>query len=176
MDESYWLKLLQILSGVATPIMVAVLGIFLVRHIEGIKAETTKQSAFHVRWADEFFEACQSFLRALEREIAILTFLMGRGDKNDNEGIELQHEQGKLHLLAYEQKLRIRRLSVFSPIHANKVSELSDSCFSSVHNAMSGGKVHSDPIFQVINEFNRYARLAHAEMLALDRAKPEKPA
>lgn len=52
-----------------TPIIVTVLGVVIVRRIEGIKADATKRSAFHVRWADEFFDACQQFLRALEHEI-----------------------------------------------------------------------------------------------------------
>ena len=115
MDKDFLLKVAQILAMLLTPIAVTVLGMMLVRRIEGIKAEATKRSALHVRWADEFFDACQQFLRALEREIAILTFLTHRQDRNDEGGIKMQRDQGKIHSLAYELRLRIRRCAGLAP-------------------------------------------------------------
>ena len=65
MDWDISLKVAQILAPFLTSIMVTVLGVVIVRRIEGIKAEATKRSAFEARWADEFFDACQQFERAL---------------------------------------------------------------------------------------------------------------
>jgi hypothetical protein len=48
MDTDFWLKVTQILAGLVTPIIVTVLGVVLVRRIEGIKADAAKHSAFHV--------------------------------------------------------------------------------------------------------------------------------
>jgi hypothetical protein len=50
-----WLEIERIISGLATPIVVAILGVMLLRRIESVKAGITRQSTFHVRWADEFF-------------------------------------------------------------------------------------------------------------------------
>ncbi|MDQ2839695.1 MAG: hypothetical protein M3Y72_01375 [Acidobacteriota bacterium] len=171
MDQNFWLKLVQTLSGIATPIIVAVLGVLLLRRTEGVKAQAAKQSAFHVRWADEFFDSCQQFLRALEREIAILTFLTGRENNSDEEGIKMQHEQGEIHLLAYELQLRIKRCGVFAPETGDTVSELSEKCFSLVNKMVAERMGPLEPIFQGLNDFNKRARQAHAEMLALDTAK-----
>ncbi len=75
MSGNIWLEIGRIISGLATPIVVAILGVMLLRRIESVKAGITRQSAFHVRWANEFFEACQNFLQCLKRETAILLYL-----------------------------------------------------------------------------------------------------
>jgi hypothetical protein len=171
MDSDFWLKVTQIVAGLAPPIIVTVLGVVLVRRIEGIKADTTKQSAFHVRWADEFFDACQQFLRALEREIMILTYLTHREEKNDERGMKMQRDQSETHFLAYELRLRIRRCAVFSPEHRDQVSKLAEESFSLVNKLVADRGGNLEPVFQKLNEFNQCARQAHAEILALDRAK-----
>ncbi len=115
MDQDFWLKVTQIVAGLATPIIVTILGVVLVRRIESIKAEATKQSAFHVRWADEFFDACQQFLRALKHEMAIFLVLTGREEKNDDYGMKMQLDQTETHFLAFELQLRIQRCAAFAP-------------------------------------------------------------
>ncbi|MDR3537824.1 MAG: hypothetical protein P4L71_15105 [Acetobacteraceae bacterium] len=169
MDRDFLLKIAQILATLLTPIIVTVLGVVIVRRIEGIKAEATKRSAFHVRWADEFFDACQQFLRALEREIAILTFLTHRADRNDEDGMKMQRDQGEVHFLAYELQLRIRRCAGFAPQNQDRISKLAKGSFSLVNNLVADRQGNLDPIFQILNDFNNCARQAHAEILALDR-------
>lgn len=171
MDTDFWLKVTQIAAGLTTPIIVTALGVVLVRRIEGIKADTTKQSAFHVRWADEFFDACQQFLRALEREAVILIHLTHREEKNDERGMKMQNEQTEIHFLAYELQLRIRRCAVFAPNHREEISKLAEDSFSLVNRLVASREGNLEPIFQKLNEFNQCARQTHAEILALDRAK-----
>jgi hypothetical protein len=130
MDQDFWLKVTQIVAGLATPIMVTVLGVMLVRRIEGIKAEAAKQSAFHVRWADEFFDACQQFLRALEHEMAILAALTSREKKNDDRGMKMQRDQSETHFLAFELQLRIQRCAAFAPQYGDRASKLAEESFS----------------------------------------------
>jgi hypothetical protein len=171
MDQDFWLKVTQIVAGLATPIVVTVLGVMLVRRIEGIKAEATKQSAFHVRWADEFFDACQQFLRALEHEMAILVALTGREEKNDDDGMKMQCDQRKTHFLAFELQLRIQRCAAFAPQYGDRASKLADDSFSLVNRLVADKEGRREPIFQKLYEFNQYARQAHAEILALSHAK-----
>ena len=171
MDTDFWLKVTQIVAGLTTPIIVTALGVVLVRRIEGIKADTTKQSAFHVRWADEFFDACQQFLRALEHEAVILIYLSHTGEKNNERGTKRQEEQGEIHFLVYELQLRIRRCAVFAPNHRDEISKLAEDLFFLVNKLVASRKGNLEPIFQKLNEFNRCARQTHAEILALDRSK-----
>lgn len=171
MNTDFWLKVAQIVAGLTTPIIVTVLGVVLVRRIEGIKADTTKQSAFHVRWADEFFDACQQFLRALERETVILIYLTHIEEKGGEVGMKMQHEQTEVHFLAYELQLRIRRCAVFAPNHRDQISKLAEDSFSLVNKVVASREGKLEPIFQKLNEFNQCARQTHAEILALGRTR-----
>ncbi|MGH8354087.1 MAG: hypothetical protein ACRERY_11275 [Pseudomonas sp.] len=63
----FWLEIGKLAASIATPIVVAILGILLLRRIEGVKAAVAKQSEFHKKWAEQFFECCQEFMKALER-------------------------------------------------------------------------------------------------------------
>jgi hypothetical protein len=134
-------------SGACDPNHGAVLGVMLVRRIEGIKAEATKQSAFHVRWADEFFDACQQFLRALEHEMAILVALTGREEKNDDDGMKMQCDQSETHFLAFELQLRIQRCAAFAPQYGDRASKLADESFSLV-NKLVARKVGESRFFK----------------------------
>ena len=174
MDRDLLLKFMQPLTGFLTPIIVTVLGVVIVRRIESIKAETAKRSAFHVRWADEFFDACQQLLRALEREIAILTFLTHRADRNDEDGMKMQRDQGEIHFLAYELQLRVRRCAGFAPQNQDRLSKLAEDSFSLVNQLVADRQGNLDPIFQKLNEFNNCARKTHAEILALDRVEHQR--
>lgn len=167
MDIDLMLKIAQLSVSLLTPIITTVLGIVIVRYIEGIKVEAIKRSAFHVRWADEFFDACQQFLRALEHEIAILTFLTHRADRNDEDGIKMQRDQGEIHFQAYELQLRIRRCAGFAPQNSENLSKIAEESFSLVNKLVTDRRGDLDPVFQKLNEFNNCARRAHAEILAL---------
>jgi len=159
--------------GLAGPIIAILLTVALVRRAEGTKAEVAKQSAFHIRWADEFFDACQKFLCALEQEIAILVFLTHREEKNDERGMKMQLDQGEIHLLAYELTLRIKRCVGFAPQNRENIIRLVDDLFSGVNQLIGNEPSDLVPIFEKIYEFNNCARRAHAEILALGRSNPK---
>ncbi len=171
MSGNIWLEIERIISGLATPIVVAILGVMLLRRIESVKAGITRQSTFHVRWADEFFEACQTFLQCLERETAILLYLHAKDEKNDDDGLRMQHEQGIVHLQAYEMQFRIKRLSGFAPKTGDDTIKISEKVFNIVNGIIRDRQGALDPVFKAMGEFNNCARRTHAEMLALDRAK-----
>ena len=83
------LEAVKLIVSAATPIVVAILGILLLRRIESVKASVAMQSDFRKRWADQFFQCCQSFLVALERELALLTVVAGLDDPNSEYGTQL---------------------------------------------------------------------------------------
>src|SRR5204862_9934 len=99
MQNNTWLEVVKALSSIATPIVVVVIGVLVLRRIEGIKAAVARQSDFQRNWADQFFDCCQDFLRALERELAVLTNLtkLKTLDEHDGLGQELLKEISRLH-------------------------------------------------------------------------------
>jgi len=166
-----WLELGKIAASMATPIVVAVVGILLLRRIEGIKAAVAKQSEFHQRWADEFFACCQGFMQALERDMALLTMLARMEDPNGKLGAKLQEEVSRLHPKLSELELRIRRSVVFAPSSGGAVTKSARECITLTGKLIASRKGSADDIIKEMNEFNIASRKAHAEMLGLGAAE-----
>lgn len=175
------LEVVKLLSSFATPIVVAVFGILVLRRIEGVKAAVARQSDFQSKWADQFFESCQDFLRAVERELAALTSLCKLPvlEQHDGLGQELQKEISRLHPKIMELELRIRRCVVFAPVAGREVTSAANACIELVSilvNSLKADKQGNvDGIIEQMNVFNTSARRAHAEMLGLGSAEVTAP-
>lgn len=161
----FWIEIGKLVAGIATPIVVAVIGVMLLRRVEGIKAFIVKQSDFQQKWAEEFFACGQEFMQALERELALLTALTGLTGPNGKFGTELQHEASQLHITLSELGLRIRRSVVFAPYTAEIVTQAANDCLSLTAQLLASKKGNVDVIINKMNQFNAASRKAHAEML-----------
>lgn len=166
-----WIEIVKLIISAATPIAVAVIGVLLLRRIEGVKAVIAAQSEFQRRWSEEFFGCCQGFMQALERDLALLTFLSGLKPGNEKLRTEVEDEIVRLHPKLSEFELRIRRSVVFAPVSGAAVTKAAGACLSLTGKliASTGGNV--DEIIARLNEFNIASRKAHAEMLGLDAAE-----
>ncbi|MDI9334391.1 MAG: hypothetical protein QM533_08425 [Cytophagales bacterium] len=162
-----WLEIGKLAASVATPIVVAILGVLLLRRIEGVKALVGKQSDFHKKWADEFFTCCQQFMQALERDLALLTTLGGLNDPNGKLGDEIKEEVYRLNAKLSELELRIRRSVVFAPISGGAVSRAANECVVLTAQLLKTLRGNLDEIIGKMNDFNLASRKAHAEMLGL---------
>ncbi len=162
-----WLEFGKLAASIATPIVVAIIGIVLLRRIEGVKALVAKQSEFHKKWAEQFFECCQAFMQATERDLALLTVLARSKDPNDDIGTQLQEEVTRLHGTLCELELRIRRCVVFAPSTGGAVTQAAHACMSLTFELINSRQGNVDPIIVKMNEFNVSSRKAHAEMLGL---------
>jgi len=110
-------------------------------------------------------------MRALERDLALLTVLAGLGDPNGKLGTELQDEISRLHPTLSELELRIRRSVVFAPGAGAAVTKAADECVRLVGALITARKGNVDDIIAAMNNFNAASRNAHAEMLGLGAAK-----
>lgn len=162
-------ELIRLIVSAATPIVVFILGFFLLRCIEAIKDSVAMRSDFPRRWADNFFECCQDFMAALERETALLAYVSRLDDPNGEIGTPLQKENSTLHLLIGELELRIRRNVVFAPQNGSEVRATASSCFELLSKLMSAKQGNLDEIFEKVNLFNEKAKMAHAEMIGAGR-------
>ena len=162
-----WLEIAKLATSAATPIVVAILGILLLRRIEGVKALVARQSDFQKKWADEFVGCCHSFMQALERDLALLTVLAGLNDPNGQFGTELQNQISHLHPTLSELELRIRRSVVFAPVRGAAVTLAAGECIRLVGALIAARKGSVDEIIIEMNRFNLASRNAHAEMLGL---------
>lgn len=52
-DLAFWLEVGKLAANIATPVIVAVIGLKLLRRIESIKSEVAKQSDFNKKWAEQ---------------------------------------------------------------------------------------------------------------------------
>jgi hypothetical protein len=164
----FWFEVGKLIAGILTPIVIAVLGILLLRRVEGVKAAVAHQSEFHRKWAEQFFECCQQFMNAIEKELAVLRFLSDSKDPNTETGTKLQEEISLLLPVILELELRIRRSVVFAPTTGPAVSLAANACITLTSTLFRLRQGNLDEIIEKMNEFNVAARRAHAEMLGID--------
>ena len=170
-EAKLWLEVGKLVADIATPIVVAILGTLLLRRIESVKAAVADQSEFHKKWAEQFFECCQEFMRALERELALLIILGELKNPNDKFGTELQVEASHLHPTLSELELRIRRSVVFAPHTGSAATSAAKECIALTGALVTSRKGNLDEIIDKMNKFNAASRIAHAEMLGIDTAR-----
>ena len=162
----------KLLASVATPIVVAILGILLLRKIESVKATVAKQSGFQTKWAEVFFDCCQEFMKAVEKDLSLWQCLAGLKNADDKFGTSLQSEISLLNVVLPELELRIRRCVVFSPLSGKEVATAASECLQLIGKLTTQRKGNLDEIILKMNEFNTASRKAHAEMLELNVAQP----
>lgn len=163
-----FIEIVKVIASISTPVIVAIFGFLFLRRIESVKAEVAKQSEFHKKWAEQFFGCCQEFMSSIERELAILNFLQGLENPNDEFGTELQKELSRLHPYISELELRIRRSVVFAPKKGHSVTQAANACLVLMGTLVKLGKGSFDEIIEKMNNFNIAARAAHAEMLGVE--------
>jgi hypothetical protein len=162
----------QEIGKLIAPIAVtALIGLLLLRRIEGVKALVAKEAEFHKKWGEQFFECSQKFMQAVERELAILTSLANfkLGDENEWFEVELRHELFRLIPTIMELDLRIRRIVEFAPSSCYAVKNASSECIKLTSALISSRQGSLDDIIKKIDEFNKASINAHAEMLRISR-------
>ena len=161
------LEILKVIASFSTPFVVAVVGVLLLRRIEDIKATVAQQSDFQRKWADQFFETCQEFMRAVEKEISIFTCLGVLENPKGEAGAKLLQEIATLHQLIPELEVRIRRCVVFAPKTGSAVTRTAQECLDLIRGFLEKWQGNTDIIVSKMNEFNTASRTAHAEMLGI---------
>lgn len=161
----------------ANPVVVAVLGILLLRRVEGIRAAVTQKSEFRRKWAEQFFDCCQEFLETLGRELALLTALSAdTQNKNTSNKAEVFEEIRRLGIRLAELELSIKRSIVFAPSRGLSVWKAVEQCMADRKKLSAelreGKRASVDPTIETMNAFNVASREAHREMLGLVRADP----
>ena len=92
------IETIKLLASVATPVVLAIFGLLLLRKIESVKATVAKQSGFQTKWAEVFFDCCQEFMKAVERDLSLWQCLAGLKNADDKFGTGLQCEISLLNV------------------------------------------------------------------------------
>jgi hypothetical protein len=161
------IEALKLAIGAATPIVVAVLGLVMLRRIEGVKAVVAKQSDFQKKWAENFFETCQQFMQSIERYMALLNQLQTLSNPNGPVGTGYQNELNALNVSLPELELRIRRSVVFAPREGPQVSAAAGKSLAILFQMVKNMQGSFDALFTEMDLFNKAAKSAHAEMLGV---------
>jgi len=155
------LKITQII----TPILIFIFGFLFLKSIENIKQQIERQSHFYKKWADEFFNTCDEFMKCTERMLALLTFISNNPNINET-WMHYQKELNDLFPALSELELRIKRFVPFAPKFGNCVKTNASEILNKLSELFKQKKGNVDPIVNLIVEFNKAAKLAHGEMLA----------
>jgi len=156
------------LSKLAIPFVLAWIGFLVVRRVETQKAVVARSSDFKRRWADNFYEISQDFMRSVERYASILFHLQSMADVNGPFGTKLQEELNMLNVRLGELHLGIKRLAYFAPSEGGSAIANATAVQDYLGEIVRSMKGNFDKLITLQNEFNQSAREAHAEMLAFD--------
>ncbi|MGE4384957.1 MAG: hypothetical protein AB7E39_03730 [Endomicrobiaceae bacterium] len=159
------LELILKIAQLFTPILIFIFGILFLKSIESTKKHIERQSHFYKKWADEFFNTCDDFMKCTERVLALLTFVSHNPDINET-CPHYGKEYNDLFTRLLELELRIRRVVPFAPKFGNAVANNASEIFTKLSELFEQKKGNVDPIVNLIFEFNKAAKLAHGEMLA----------
>ena len=161
MDLECVLKIMPIV----TPILVFILGVRFVKSIESAKNQVERQSHFAKKWADEFFDTSDEFMKGVERVLALFTSIQGFANPNDERGTRYQQECSDLFPTIAELGLRIRRMVPFAPKNGGTVKEKASAILETLSNMVRERRGNMDEIIRLIAEFNDAVKLAHSEIL-----------
>jgi len=165
------LELIQLVSNLAIPILVALFGLLLLRKGAHIKTEIAKQSEFKSKWVDQFFEcghvssAATTFMKTIERTLAGLVWITKNSGKKDYTDLEKQINDYVFQLS--ELELRIRRSVVFAPKTGDAADRAANECIQLVSSLLQTKSDDLDEIIEAMKKFNHAFRHAHAEMLGV---------
>jgi hypothetical protein len=161
------MEIVKLIASVTTPIVLAILGILLLRHVETIKAQVAKRSDFKKRWADGFFETCQGLMLAVERCVALLNSLQSSSDPNGEFGKRCQKEFTDLFPHISELEFRIRRYVTLTPNNGDGVSKKAKAMVDYLGEIVRQRHGSIDTLFSKISDFNHAAISAHGEILGV---------
>jgi hypothetical protein len=168
------MEMAKLITSVATPVVVFILGLLFLRKMEGIRQKVSQASEFDSKWASGFFEACSDFMRKTERYMALLWQLQSLEDKNDELGTRYQAELTSLHPEIQECELKIRRYVALAPRTGMLVDEGAIAIQGMLSDMVKKGG-NFDDLFAKLKTLGTLARSAHAEMLNLDKGEPSLP-
>jgi hypothetical protein len=133
----------------------------------GVKSEVTGRSDFNRRWADLFFEASNTFMVAVERILALVFVLAQAKDPNNQAGTEMQGRVNDLFPVMIENRLRLQRLAALATTKGPEAYAAAERVYLEVAKSTQTRTYDLLVLRDRIDEFNRAARRAHAEVLAL---------
>jgi len=165
------IEIIKLFTTVVSPIIIAIFGIFILRKIESIKNQTSKQFEFSSKWANDFFTCCQQYMSTIEKHISLLFFLNGLKEKNNELGTRIQKMITELNIEIPELQLRLKRLSVFSPVSKTELIRLSDEIQNKISEIINTRQGNLDKIIELINKFNIQSKIVHAEMQKNEKIK-----
>ncbi|MBS1157994.1 MAG: hypothetical protein H6R15_413 [Proteobacteria bacterium] len=165
MDFSAVKDWVDALSKLATPFALVWIGLLIVKRVEMRKAGVARSSDFKKRWADNFYDTSQEFMRSTERYMSILNQFQLITDPDGVHGTKLQEELSLLNVRLGELHLAIRRLSYFAPTKGLDAIKTATSVQDYLAELIRSRKGSFDKLISLQNAFNQAVREAHAEML-----------
>lgn len=148
-----------------TPIVLAIIGWRLTARFAKIQTEVTRKSGFQEKWAGLFFDACNEFMRAVERIMGLLPIYVLMQNKDDDEGKIMVQEINRLMNDLPEMTFRIKRLAALAKMKGKIASDIADEIYESIATGTKTKVMPTGQIREQIGKFNTATREAHGEIL-----------
>ena len=155
------MEIVKDVASVLNPIFILFLGWFILRRVESIKNQVSKQYEFSSKWANEFFKTCQEYMNAIEKNLSLLHFLNKLEEKNSDLGKKIQKEITELNQKIPELQLRLKRLSVFAYKSKGAIIKKSESIQDKISNMLNTGIGNFDEVILLLDEFNKEIKKGH---------------
>jgi hypothetical protein len=158
--------IIDLAKSLLPSVIVALIGMLLLRRLEGIKSEVSRRSDFNQKWADLFFDASNALMVSVEHIMTYAFLLVSDKNENSPKRIEWQQQMNEALNVLVENGYRIDRLSALAASKGPAAKKAADDLFESVKELFNTKRVNLGELRDKINTFNRTVREAHSEMIA----------
>lgn len=156
--------ILQIIL-ITVQVVICAVGYLFFKRTESMKNQMERESYFYKKWANEFFDTCNEFMKCSERVLALLRQRMLLQDPKGEIGTRYQEECYDLSVNLTELELRICRILFCKVSSARDVKKQVAQICAKLATMIQGERGNMDKVIQLIEDFSSAVRVAHGEML-----------
>jgi len=164
------MEIIQLISSIATPIIVLIIGIIIARKVEDIKNQSIKKKEWQIKWSENFFHIFQELNETTEN-ILFLLFEASELNKSDKgNSPECEEKIDRINKLTPELQRKgfaIRTQLYLAPQRSKEFIDLLDKLFEQIRGVFNSKTGNLDAIHSTLMELNQKAKLAHSEILEL---------
>lgn len=162
-------QIVQMISSIATPIIILLLGLKLNRTLEENKASLQKDKEWRTEWAKRFYLAAVEFNAAVDECLITLFNIarLSREKPSDWEKI-IDEKQNSMHTVLerlQRAELILKTTADLAPNSKDEILSHSTKIWSSLSDLFENKRGNLDAIRQYVLDFNKAAMAAHREIL-----------
>jgi len=163
------IQIAQIVSPIATPVVILLLGLKINKTLEANKTTLAKDKEWRTEWAKRFYSAAIEFNSSVDEcVLTLFSFAQVSTEKLPGWEERLQEKQKNIHVIverAQRAEWILKTTVEFAPNSKDEVLKQSNKTFTLVTELLKNKQGNLEVIRSALSDFNKAAMAAHREIL-----------